>query len=88
MRQLEAFEETLKIVSKHVYLYPLCAIGLDETMQLPHLQSMYDRIVAAPDEFDEAKLGRWLGWAQASAVAMSAMTLEGCKALNKKWSTD
>ncbi len=35
--------------------------------------------------FSEGKLGRWLGWAQASVVAMGLASLEDMKEINKRW---
>lgn len=38
------------------------------------------------EPFSEAKLGRWLGWLQAAATAAGALTLEECKAINRRYS--
>lgn len=34
------------------------------------------------EKFSDAKMGRWLGWAQAAVVAMGAGTLEEMKEIN------
>lgn len=47
---------------------------------LAHLRSMAERITP---EFSEAKLGRWLGWAQCALVAAGVgVTLEDVKRIN------
>lgn len=52
-----------------------CELGL------AHLRSMYER--AASSDFSEAKLGRWLGWAQCAVVAAAiGLTLEDMKEIN------
>lgn len=53
-------------------------------LSLTHLISMNERIT--PD-FSEAKLGRWLGWAQCAVVAAGCATLEEMKELNKRHSS-
>jgi len=48
-----------------------------------HIVDMRERM---PDDFSEAKLGRWLGWAQAAVVAAGCGTLEEMKQINKRFS--
>lgn len=49
-----------------------------------HLQDMCEQILREPQRFSEAKLGRWLGWAQACVVAGGYGTLHDMKAINKR----
>jgi len=51
---------------------------------LGHLRRM--AATAETSTFSEAKLGRWLGWAQCAVVAADVgVTLADMKALNMKW---
>lgn len=53
---------------------------------LAHLRHMVATV--AVSDFSDAKLGRWLGWAQCALVAADVgVTLADMKALNAKWST-
>ena len=64
---------------------------LDADLQPEHLRDMLavmERGVNPQDterDFSEAKLGRWLGWAQAAVVAMGLATLDDMKNINRKW---
>lgn len=51
-----------------------------------HLLDMHMRVLQ--DEFSEAKLGRWLGWAQAAVVAAGCGTLDEMKKINKRHADD
>lgn len=53
-----------------------------------HLESMLDRIKADPTAFSDAKLGRWLGYAQGVLVANGCMTLDEMKDLNRRFAED
>lgn len=59
--QLAAFKATIALAEQR---------GMPEwpgtTAGLAHLRSMYDQ--ARTGQFGEAKLGRWLGWAQCAVV--------------------
>jgi len=92
MKMIEAFKETLELAVK---------LGMPEVKDLQpeldyqHLVDMYIRITEAiegfsdEDKFSEAKLGRWLGWAQAALVASGVgVTLEDVKAINMKYMED
>jgi len=46
------------------------------------LDHLRDRRSRSTSDFSDAKLGRWLGWAQASVVAVGCGTLEEMKAIN------
>ncbi len=76
MNQVEALRETVRMAELHGM--PTTAgsgLGLD------HLRAML--ATAHGSEFSEAKLGRWLGWAQCAVVAADiGLTLEDMKALN------
>lgn len=48
---------------------------------LAHLRSMSERIT---DDFSQAKLGRWLGWAQCAVVAAGCATLDDMKEINRQ----
>lgn len=47
---------------------------------LSHLRDMLDRITV---DYSDAKVGRWLGWAQCALVAANVgVTLDDVKAIN------
>lgn len=87
MNMREAFKETLALARE---------LGMDQAssddpnLDYPHLVDMYDRIVAADEAgtpYNEGKLGRHLGWAQACVVASGmGATLDNMKEINMKWS--
>lgn len=62
-------------------------VPVEHSMTIEHAEDMLARIEEAEetgDRFSEAKLGRWLGWVQAAAVAAGVgMTLEDMKEINK-----
>lgn len=79
LNQREAFNETVRLAQ---------TAGMPELpgseLGLAHMRSMQERILP---EFSEAKLGRWLGWAQCALVAADVgVTLEDMKALNMRYS--
>lgn len=56
---------------------------------LEHLREMWERVRADDNPqggkgFSEAKLGRWLGWAQCAVVASGVATLDDMKAINRR----
>ncbi len=65
--------------------------ALDENLKWDHLREMLAKMESGinPQDsekgFSEGKLGRWLGWAQASVVAMGLASLEDMKEINKRW---
>lgn len=82
MNQLAAFRDTIELAEQR---------GMDEhgeSLGLRHLRSMYEQAQAFQSEwetFSEAKLGRWLGWAQCAVVAASiGLTLDDMKAINQR----
>ncbi|GAT01247.1 putative uncharacterized protein [Mycolicibacterium fortuitum subsp. acetamidolyticum] len=80
MNQLEALRETVRLAEEH---------GMPELpgsdVGLAHLRWMAD--TAEATSFSDAKLGRWLGWAQCAVVAANVgVTLADMKVLNVKWS--
>lgn len=80
MNQYEAFRETLQLANfMHMPAMVGTNIGAD------HIADMWRRINADPSAFSDAKLGRWLGWAQACVVAAGCATLDDVKAINMKW---
>ena len=50
-------------------------------LSFPHILYMQRRVDAS---FSEAKLGRWLGWAQAAVVASGCATLDDMKEINRR----
>lgn len=50
-----------------------------DALGLNHLRDMRSRIEPG---FSEAKLGRWLGWAQCAVVASGVATLDDMKRMN------
>lgn len=77
MNQRRAFQQTLTLaLERGMDLHDTGMTGFS------YLLDMWLEIEANP-EFDEFKLGRWLGWAQASVVASGVATLEDMKEINK-----
>ena len=78
MNQREAFRDTIELAAQRgMPERPGEELGLD------HIRGMFARI---GDEFSEAKLGRWLGWAQCAVVAAGVgVSLEDMKELNRRW---
>jgi hypothetical protein len=77
MNMREAFAETVDIALNR-------DMPMDEgsPLGLAHLLDMEERI---SDDFSEAKLGRWLGWAQAAVVSHGKLTLEDMKQINRRY---
>lgn len=81
MNQLAAMRETLTLAQEHGMAD---IAGFAEGCDYWHLQDMVERV--DPDTFSEAKLGRWLGWAQCAVVAAGiGLTLDDMKEINRKW---
>jgi hypothetical protein len=78
MNQRQAFKETIELATARNM-----PLWYDSEVGLAHIKGMYERIT---DDFSEAKLGRWLGWAQCAVVAAECATLDEMKAINKRWS--
>lgn len=94
MNQREALYETVLLINNRLNSWTLDwgrIAKLPSEMQQEHINEMCEvvkRGVNPQDtekDFSEGKLGRWLGWIQASGVAMGVLTLDECKELNKKW---
>lgn len=78
MNQLEAFQETLKLARERKM-----PKNITSPLGLEHLEGMF--IKAVNENYSEAKLGRWLGWAQACVVAADiGLTLEDMKEINMR----
>ncbi len=62
---------------------------LDASLQPGHLRNMLRMMESGVNpqdtqsSFDDDKMGRWLGWAQAAVVAMGMATLDDMKRLNQ-----
>lgn len=77
MNQRAAFDATIGLaLGREMPLEEGSSLGLS------HLLDMQSRITP---EFSEAKLGRWLGWAQAAVVSHGLMTLEDMKQINRRY---
>lgn len=81
MNQREALKDTIQLAEER---------GMPEEHQFPslslnHIRDMASRITP---EFSDAKIGRWLGWAQCAVVAAGLATLDEMKAINQKHSHD
>lgn len=78
MNQRKAFKETVTLaIAKGM------PRGLTGSTGLEHLIEM-EKVVVNGD-FSDAKLGRWLGWAQAClVVADVGVTLEDVKEINRR----
>ncbi|AHN84091.1 hypothetical protein GJ25_gp080 [Mycobacterium phage Hawkeye] len=81
MNQIQAFAETLNLAEESGMAD--CDFEIEE-VNFVHLEDMLRRIKANPDDFSDAKLGRWLGWAQACVVAGGYATLEDMKQINRR----
>lgn len=80
MRQLDAFRETVKLLEG---VPDDSSPFLPESLRPGHIRDMLRR--AETTKMSPAKLGRWLGWAQAAVVAMEWATLEEMKELNRSF---
>ncbi len=78
MNQLHAMRDTIDLVSKRGY-----PPGLDQEgdISMSHIAEMYVKM--SQGEFSDAKMGRWLGWAQGVLCARGILTLEECKEINR-----
>lgn len=80
MNQRAAFDATIALGER----YGMPQLATPNELGLAHLHDMQHRIT---DDFSEAKLGRWLGWAQAALVAANVgVYLEDVKQLNRSYS--
>ena len=82
MNQRKAFKETLDLA----YERGMHHLHLREDLSFGHLEDMWRRV--SREVFSDSKLGRWLGWAQATVVASGVATLEEMKAINKRNAED
>lgn len=81
MDMKSAFLDTLKLAYDRDYH----RASFDQNgVNYDHLLSMLYRIQQEPWNFSEAKLGRWLGYAQGVLVANGCLTLDECKEINKR----
>jgi len=79
----EAFRDTLSLAWQRGMHFKDEELQPELTYQ--HLVVMHDEFALHPERFSDAKLGRWLGWAQAAVVAAGCATLEEMKQINFKW---
>lgn len=82
MNMLEAMRETLSLMEERVEKFDNLNDGPKPT-RLGHLTGMLEKMEAG--QFSEAKMGRWLGYAQGVMVARSLATLNEMKEINKRW---
>lgn len=86
MNQVEAMRETLRQAQRvdadrnGGVTYLGCS---DDPTSLMHLVSMSARMMEGG--MSDAKLGRWLGYAQGVLVARGLLTLEECKEINRSF---
>lgn len=90
MNQVEAFKETIELAERLGMPAFSSLHGWANTARhaigLEHLKDMFNRLT--PD-MSPAKMGRWLGWAQACVVAAGVgATLEDMKAINQRWADE
>lgn len=79
MNQRIAFDETVELA-----IQSGMAGSHDPSLSLSHLLEM--QLTISEKDFSEAKLGRWLGWAQAALVAADVgVTLEDVKQINLRY---
>lgn len=85
MDQIAAMEQTLKEAIDRGF----DLVNFEEpNVDYEHLVSMHDRMVKSDPPMSEAKLGRWLGYAQGVLVAHAFLTLEDCKRINQQFAGD
>lgn len=79
MRMLDGMAATLQLVEDKGF-----PPGLDKSgsCSLEHLTEMHGKMV--DKDFSDAKMGRWLGWAQGMLCGRGILTLEECKEINRK----
>lgn len=80
MNQRAAWDDTLKLAEERNM--PLME-GTD--FGLEHLRDMNSRL---DKNFSDAKVGRWLGWAQCCVAVAGIATLEEMKAINLSHADD
>jgi hypothetical protein len=83
MNQRAAFLATVQLADS---LESSMQEPIDPSLSLKHMRSMLSRLSA---DFSEAKLGRWLGWAQAALVAADVgVTLDDVRQINTRYADD
>lgn len=82
MNMIKAFAETLELARENGM--PAMIGKANRGLDYQHLTEMYNKIKAAPDVYSDAKLGRWLGWAQCAVVAAKCGTLDQMKEINRR----
>lgn len=89
MNQILAARRTMNLIDERLASWTLdwdAIRSLPISMQRDHLNDMVNQMEANENpqggEFSEGKLGRWLGWLQASACAMGVITLDDAKQIN------
>lgn len=86
MRQLDALRATITLAERRRMIDHDRDLPTD--CQFTHLCTMLTVIEHDPSAFSPAKLGRWLGWAQACVVAAGVATLNDMKQINLDHSDD
>lgn len=82
INQISAFSETLEFARQRGMHQQIGTS--DRGLDYAHLDQMYRKIISDPTKYSDAKLGRWLGWAQAAVVAAGCGTLDDMKEINRK----
>ena len=85
MNQLQAFRDTIAFLKARdrIGAWVEKSRGRDPSVRSIHVFDMLQRIEENPSAFSPAKLGRWLGWAQAAMCACGVLSLEEAKMINK-----
>lgn len=97
MNQLQAMRDTVALMERGIQwiaeqgdasgAQKMHLAALDSDLQPQHVRDMLSRMLLPLDtihEFSDAKMGRWLGWAQAAVVAQGLGTLEDMKQINMR----
>ncbi len=75
INQLDAMDATIELMERRLSKgYSLAPEDVE------HLRGMYPKMTEMDDE---AKIGRWLGWAQGFLCSYNIVTLEECKDINR-----
>lgn len=93
MNQIQAMRDTIHLMEQGLRSFTPRQEGfiqrLDKDLQPAHLLDMLAQMEKNDNPqhmgkvFSQAKLGRWLGWAQAAVVVMGLATLDEVKTINK-----
>lgn len=86
MNQIQAMRDTVALMNERIEARDT----VPDSLAPQHLWDMLETMETGVNpqdterEFSDAKMGRWLGWAQAAVVAQGIATLDEMKAINSR----